>query len=206
MVQNLLLLVRFFPPNMARYRPRHCPQQQTQQPRCPSCGKRFNNILRHLNHQQSKCAGWFNAALPHHGSLLHRHGHSTEDPVDFPILDDTSNTQQSLHFSILDDSSDAQQSLPPSHHQPHVHCVEFSGAAKTYGRVKTFMDWFNDDRYSGFRTTNIYYPFVGKGEWELGSFLLSSGLSMKKIDKFLQLKMVLFSIMSNASQFTDLNT
>jgi len=55
------------------------------------------------------------------------------------------------------------------------------------------MERFDDDKYSGFRTTNIYYPFAGKDEWELGSFLLSSGLSMKKIDDFLRLKMVILS-------------
>ena len=52
------------------------------------------------------------------------------------------------------------------------------------------MDKFRDDRYSEFRTSNIYYPFSGKAEWELASFLLSSGLSMRKINEFLRLKMV----------------
>lgn len=54
----------------------------------------------------------------------------------------------------------------------------------------TFMDRFNNDQHSGSQTENIYYPFAGKDEWELGSFLHSSGLSMRKIDDFLKLKMV----------------
>ena len=52
------------------------------------------------------------------------------------------------------------------------------------------MDQFHNDRYSEFRTSNIYYPFAGKDQWELASFLLSSGLSMSKIDEFLCLKTV----------------
>lgn len=94
-----------------------------------------------------------------------------------------------MDSTIPDDFSNAQQ-LPPPRHQPHVQRVEFPGAAKTYGRTKTFMDHFDDDKYSGLRTTNPYYPFAGKNDWELGSFLLSSGLSMRKIDDFLRLKMV----------------
>ena len=52
------------------------------------------------------------------------------------------------------------------------------------------MDRFNNDQHSGSRTKNIYYPFAEKDEWELGSFLHSSGLLMRKIDDFLKLKMV----------------
>ena len=59
-----------------------------------------------------------------------------------------------------------------------------------YGRSKTFLDRFDDNRFSGLRATNIYYPFAGRGDWEIGSFLLSSGLSMKKIDDFLRLETV----------------
>jgi hypothetical protein len=53
------------------------------------------------------------------------------------------------------------------------------------------MERFNSDKYSGSRAENMYYPFAGKDEWELGSFLHSSGLSMRKIDEFLKLKMVI---------------
>jgi hypothetical protein len=56
------------------------------------------------------------------------------------------------------------------------------------------MDKFNNDQYSEFRTSNIHYPFSGKAEWELASFLLSSGLSMKKINNFLKLEMVSLSL------------
>ncbi|KAF9791894.1 hypothetical protein BJ322DRAFT_996733, partial [Thelephora terrestris] len=60
----------------------------------------------------------------------------------------------------------------------------------TFGQAKMFMDKFNNNQYSEFHTSNIHYPFSGKAEWELTSFLLSSGLSMKKINDFLKLEMV----------------
>jgi hypothetical protein len=53
------------------------------------------------------------------------------------------------------------------------------------------MDRFDNDQHSDSRVENIHYPFTGKDEWELASFLHSSGLSMRKIDGFLELKMVM---------------
>jgi len=60
----------------------------------------------------------------------------------------------------------------------------------TYGKAATFMDRFNEDQYAPFHTSNKFYPFSSKVEWELASFLLSSDLSMRKIDEFLKLKLV----------------
>ncbi|KAG1745011.1 uncharacterized protein EDB91DRAFT_1005158, partial [Suillus paluster] len=39
-----------------------------------------------------------------------------------------------------------------------------------------------------------YYPFSSQKDWEVGSWLLCSGLSMGKIDSFLLLKMCLVQI------------
>lgn len=170
--------------HMVRDRPSRCLRQQVRRPRCPSCGKQFADILCHLNHRHSKCADWFNAASPHHHhwspSPHFEHpldsAHHHEDPLDGPTDSPT-----------LEGASSAPQPPP---HQPRLQCVQFPGAAKVYGRAKTFMDKFHDDKYSEFRTSNVHYPFSGKAEWELGSFLLSSGLLMRKIDEFLQLQMV----------------
>ena len=164
-----------FPSHMARDPSRCSPRQQVRRPRCPSCGKQFADILRHLNHQQSKCSDWFSAASipPHHPSFPHLDESHLDDPTDPPAPEDIPN-------------------IPPPLSQPSPSrtCVQFPGAARIYGRAKTFMDRFNDDRYSKFRATNIHYPFSGKNEWELASFLLSSDLSMRKTDEFLQLKLV----------------
>jgi hypothetical protein len=59
-----------------------------------------------------------------------------------------------------------------------------------YGRAKSFMDRFNDDKHALRRVQNPYYPFADQEEWELGSFLLRSGMSMQKMDEFLRLKLV----------------
>lgn len=67
---------------------------------------------------------------------------------------------------------------------------EFPEAAATYGRATSFMDRFDSDPHATSRITNLHYPFAGKDEWELASFLHSSGLSMHKIDEFLKLKLV----------------
>jgi hypothetical protein len=114
-------------------------------------------------------------------------------------LHDDPPNNNSADSLISERNLDTERSPSPSlpHHQPHdAQNVKFPGAAKTYGRTKSFMDKFNDDQYSAFRTTNVYYPYTGKNEWELASFLLSSGLSMRKIDNFLQLKMVITSTSS----------
>ena len=60
----------------------------------------------------------------------------------------------------------------------------------TYGQASTFLDRFNEDEYASFRAVNMYYPFSSKAEWELASFLLSSDLSMQKVNEFLKLKLV----------------
>jgi hypothetical protein len=174
---HLTPIFRSSPLPMSKVHPRRSPRQQAQRPRCPSCGKRFINVLRHLNHRQSKCAGWFEAASPQYRPS----SHSYQD-----LLNPTDSLAPEY---IFDPERSPSPSLPD--HQPHVQSAKFPGAAKTYGRTKSFMDKFNDDRYSSFRTTNLYYPFSGKNEWELASFLLSSGLSMRKIDEFLQLRMVI---------------
>jgi hypothetical protein len=74
---------------------------------------------------------------------------------------------------------------------PKVFVEQFKGAAKIYpGRGQTFRDRFNMDAYAAHRKENIYYPFASLQDWELGSFLLCSSLSMAAIDQFLGLELV----------------
>ena len=161
---------------MVRDRSGCFPRQQGQWPPCPLCGNRFVDVLRHLNHRQSKCADWYNTTAPGCDLLLYHHGHTTvEDTADSPTPD---------HFP------DAQQPPPPPLNEPHLHWVEFPGAARVYSQAATFMDRFHNDQYFRLHTSNVYYPFSGKDEWELVSFILSSGLSMSKVNELLRLKMV----------------
>ncbi|KAG1837762.1 hypothetical protein F4604DRAFT_1942034 [Suillus subluteus] len=65
----------------------------------------------------------------------------------------------------------------------------FHGASQSYGAGHTFLDLFHSDENSVHRARNLYYPFSGRKDWELASWLLHSGLSMGKIDSFLLLEM-----------------
>jgi hypothetical protein len=62
-------------------------------------------------------------------------------------------------------------------------------AARVYGKGHTFMDVFDADEYANQRKENLYYPFASKQDWEMGSWLLQSGLSMAAIDQFLRLQL-----------------
>ena len=101
----------------------------------------------------------------------------------------------------MDDLDDMQPSPPSANPEPpsdtasnHPHpqpfCTEFPAAGKIYGRAESFVDRLRNDKYASFRLQNPYYPFADKDEWELGSFLLGSGMSMQKVDEFLRLKLV----------------
>ena len=149
--------------------------------RCPYCGKRFADILRHLNHRQSGCSDWFNDISPLDGPAP-RHRNSDHDFED----SETSHSD----FTPQDGFPESSGENLASSQRQSLHHVEFPGAGVTYGRATSFMDRFNSDQYSGSRVDNVYYPFAGKDEWELASFLHSSGLSMRKINNFLKLKLV----------------
>ncbi|KIJ17506.1 hypothetical protein PAXINDRAFT_72536 [Paxillus involutus ATCC 200175] len=53
------------------------------------------------------------------------------------------------------------------------------------------MEAFDADQFADIRNQeNLYYPFADRRDWEVGSFLLTSSLSMKAIDKFLSLDLI----------------
>ena len=68
--------------------------------------------------------------------------------------------------------------------------IHFPGAGKVVSCGATYLDDFNDDRFSEERKENLYYPFSSRPEWEMASFLLNSSLSMQEIDHYLQLELV----------------
>ena len=51
------------------------------------------------------------------------------------------------------------------------------------------MDVFDADEYANQQKQNLYYPFALKQDWEMGLWLLRSGLSMAAIDQFLHLQL-----------------
>ncbi|KAG6377868.1 hypothetical protein JVT61DRAFT_14650 [Boletus reticuloceps] len=55
---------------------------------------------------------------------------------------------------------------------------------------RTFMGNFFADKYGLLRHENLFYPFASGADWQLGSWLLRSGLSMAAIDSFLSLDLI----------------
>jgi hypothetical protein len=67
---------------------------------------------------------------------------------------------------------------------------EFPGVGHFAVPGKTFMQKFDKDPHFSNRSDNVYYPFASREDWQLGHFLLSSGLSMALINQFLCLDLV----------------
>ena len=149
-------------------------QQHTRRFACPYCGKKFADVLRHLNHRESKCSGWFMDQPAPSCSV----SPLPPDPLD------------GLEPIVSMDDAPSSPPLVSSQVDPQQCSTVFPAASKTYGRGKTFVDCFNDDKFAPHRVQNPYYPFADQEEWELGSFLLRSGMSMQKVDEFLRLKLV----------------
>lgn len=73
----------------------------------------------------------------------------------------------------------------------HPFFTEFyPNASKIFGSGPTFMDNFDNDRFSKERQAHSHYPFASKDEWQMASFLLRSGLSMAALDMFFKLELV----------------
>ena len=70
----------------------------------------------------------------------------------------------------------------------------FPGAAQAFQGGSTFLNKFAADEFSNHRSSNTYYPFASRGDWQMGSWLLRSGLSMSAINTFLSLDLVYFFV------------
>lgn len=79
---------------------------------------------------------------------------------------------------------------PSSNANESEYHEEFPGTSKVFGSGSMFMDNFDSDIFVDLCQENLYYPFASKADWEMVAFLLRSGLSMAKIDDFLNLQLV----------------
>ena len=137
---------------------------------CPSCGMAFaseTSVLKHMNHRFLCCKFFFLREEP-------PPAHSPPMPPNLPL------TSPDLPPPPLN---------PPSPNPSSSCSVDFPDAGFVYGRGDGFMGTFHN-AHAEERASNIYFPFQSKGEWEIASFLSSSGLSMKHIDEFLSLSEV----------------
>ena len=160
-------------------------------PRCPSCGKGgFTSpeaVSRHMGQPKSGCSTWFNNLVRIREDLQADggdHGSGSKSPHAAPNHNSPGQLGEDNQWdddAMLDDTREA---------DPQSSIEYFSGAAKTYSGGSTFLQKFNTDEFSNYRSSNIYYPFASRGDWQLGSWLLRSGLSMSVMDAFLSLDLV----------------
>lgn len=66
----------------------------------------------------------------------------------------------------------------------------FPGASVVFEAGETMLSRFDADPYSIYRKLNLYYPFTDLDEWKMANYLITSRLSMKRIDEFLSLQAV----------------
>ena len=154
---------------------------------CPSCGKcsfaNHDTVSRYMTQPKSGCSFWFNDLVRIRQDLLVRNGNG--DLNDVQAISIESGTRDER--DPLVDGND-QMSLDED---PQSSSIEyFPGATWTYRGGSTFIDKFHTDEFSNHRASNIYYLFTSAGDWELGLWLLCSGLSMNAINSFLSLDLV----------------
>jgi hypothetical protein len=177
---------------------------------CPDCGKRFaneTNVLRHLNQPSNACGTLLqarnspllqadepraNTLTQAATGLLHSdlpfQSHSHPWPPNDDHLGDYD--QNSADFDMDIDEEDL---LPPraDSNEDSAQYVEYHpSTSHVFPGGKTFMDNFFSDANGSLRRANVFYPFASEEDWQLGSWLLRSGLSMAAIDKFLALNLV----------------
>ncbi|KAG1884486.1 uncharacterized protein F5891DRAFT_971192 [Suillus fuscotomentosus] len=164
---------------------------------CPSCGKGgFKDdvaVARHMSQPRSGCSTWLQDLI-----CSRSESDMDDEPVSTNTMDDGPHTIPDIETGGFGDwdemfggsSSERQayEERTPTHNSEVID--SYPDCARSYGRGYTFLDVFNSDENSRHRATNPYYPFSGQKDWEVGSWLLRSGLSMGKIDSFLSLDMI----------------
>lgn len=179
-------------------------------PRCPRCGKCFpqeSSVLRHMNHPQSNCR-FFYENVVHFQQPNSEFSSSSlqtstskpfdsEEPSQVPMFED-------LATNAAFDDVDMEVNQHVDEHEESLFVHPRANAPKYYkethpnsswiqhGKGETFMDKFDKDKHAAKRSSNLYYPFSTRSEWELAAFLLRSNLSMASIDEFLKLDLVRF--------------
>ena len=162
---------------------------------CPSCGKcGFTNhgtVSRHMTQPKSGCSSWFDDLVHIWQELLIRNGDGGHNDLQAMSIDDQPGSRDGCDPLVDRDDQMFDGALD---RDPQSSSIEyFPGATQTYRGGSAFIDKFHVDEFGNHRVSNIYYPFTSAGDWELGLWLLRSGLSMNAINSFLSLDLVCFS-------------
>jgi hypothetical protein len=164
-------------------------------PQCPSCGKGFKDptaVANHMSQPASGCNMWVDNLV----SLTDNFRcHTDSNTVDshFEMVDQMD--VDTADYTGLDADLEYPVNVPPSplqavEQEKSQTCDYYPSAGQKFHSGPMFMDTFNADKYSSFRTTNLYYRFASHEEWELSLWLLHSSLSMRVSDSFLALAKV----------------
>ena len=154
-------------------------------PHCPRCGQRFvtnEKVLRHLNQPRSSCVNLDTSDLI-----------SIRLPPNTPQPQNVSLGQDDDSYLATQGDTDIQMAMDNS---GSTYREEFINTAHEWGAGETFMGRFDLDDFADQRKKNLYYPFASKEDWEMGAFLLRSGMSLALIDDFLNLQFVSASLFS----------
>ena len=164
-------------------------------PHCPSCGKSgfvtHNAISRHMSQSRSSCSTWSNGLIHIHKDLSmdpdgSNHHYTTHEQLGQGIVDEFGSCQVDGDEEMLGMADEDDSESNPIEY--------FPGAAQAFQGSSTFLNKFAADEFSNHRSSNIYYPFAPRGDWQMGSWLLCSGLSMSTINTFLSLDLVYFFV------------
>ncbi|KAF7975623.1 hypothetical protein HWV62_9217, partial [Athelia sp. TMB] len=137
-----------------------------------------NHLCPHLNQPWGKCAA-LKDDLTTQATFKHLAQFSTiseHEPMD--------------EASIDDPGMDYMPDIFPPDADNTKHREYFPVTGQVHGNAPTFMDLFDTDTHANKRKSNLYWPFDTKGDWEIGSWLLRSGLSMRLIDEFFHLEKI----------------
>jgi hypothetical protein len=163
--------------------------------RCPRCGKKFKDdgqVLRHMAQPRTACKNYAIrlVRISRKVNLQTNNHRNTFSPS--PSQDHTdpfpSIAMADSGFSDPPTPLNIEQFVTPTLPVTEV----FLGAAMTYGLGKSFMDVFDNDEHACHRVDNMFYPFASEQDWELGSWLGRSDLSMASVDELLSLELVCF--------------
>jgi hypothetical protein len=156
-------------------------------PRCPSCGKGgfadHESVARHMSQPRSGCANWTDNLVRLREELIPGPDHDSN----IMAVDESSAMQVYEESNGNAGPDDAPVEDLPERSSTTEY---FPGAAHAYEGGKMFLERFEADELGKYRTSNIYYPFASRGDWELASWLLCSSLSMNAIDSLLSLDLV----------------
>lgn len=180
---------------------------------CPACERKFRSVAQHLSSPFTSCRPWYGDLISITELLAERNPLPSTRPSPSPT---PSLVQSDLAPFTVDDlypheptdlmdfeAGDNMTSSPgPEDHitadNPKMkrgyHATMHPNTPIVKAGGETFIDKFDQDRFAEERKQNLYYPFADRDDWEVGYWLLNSGLSMAAINKFLSLRLVSGSI------------